>query len=56
MSVAVPSRGSEREVGAACRDAHLTARHRVGNARSRQRKFSFAPQHAPAPFVAQVSG
>ena len=43
-------------MGAASPDAHLTARHRVGNARSRLRKFSFAPQHGPALRVARSVG
>jgi hypothetical protein len=29
-------------MGPASSDAHLTARHRVGNAKRRERKFSFA--------------
>ena len=39
-------------MGAASPDAHLTARHRVGNAKSAQRKFSFATQHPARSIVA----
>src|SRR3954471_18676365 len=52
MSVAVPSEGSEREPGAPSPDAHLTARHRVGKAKSALRKFSFATQHPGRSLVA----